>query len=127
MAGTVFVEHVNEHVLLKLLGDLHNTLDNRAVWGTHLGSETLMRGHKNTRTRIACIAALEKKKSELDVREILCRLSDYKDVDNAGLATPTMQFIVKEKRIWRELVQAHFTKNEIQYMINKRPELAGRR
>jgi len=148
MAGTVFVEHVNEHVLLKLLGDLHNTLDNRAVWGTHLGSETLMRGHKNTRTRIACIAALEKKKSELElrerqrmeedtvnmeelpeecVREILCRLSDYKDVDNAGLATPTMQFIVKEKRIWRELVQAHFTKNEIQYIINKRPELAGRR
>ena len=61
-----------------------------------------------------------------------------------GLATPTMQFIVKEKRIWRELVQvgaadkklsnfsqtflqAHFTKNEVQFIINKRPELAGRK
>ena len=105
MAGTVFAEHMNEHVLLKLLADLHATLDDRAVWGTHLGSETLMRGHKNARSRIACIAALEKRKSELElrekqdqddetmsmeelpeecVREILCRLSDYKDVDNAG-------------------------------------------
>jgi len=148
MAGTVFAEHMNEHVLLKLLSDLHATLDDRAVWGTHLGSETLMRGHKNARSRIACIAALEKKKSELElrekqemedetmsmeelpeecVREILCRLSDYRDVDNAGRATPTMQFIVKEKRIWRELVQAHFTKNEIQFIINKRPELAEKK
>ena len=105
MAGSVFAEHMNEHVLLKLLSDLHATLDDRAVWGSHLGSETLMRGLKNTRTRIACIAALEKRKSELEqrekqeqeedtmsmqelpeecVREILCRLSDYKDVDNAG-------------------------------------------
>jgi len=148
MAGTVFAEHMNEHVLLKLLSDLHATLDDRAVWGSHLGSETLMRGHKNARSRIACIAALEKRKSELEqrekqeqeedtmsmqelpeecVREILCRLSDYKDVDNAGRATPTMQFIVKEKRIWRELVQAHFTKNETQFVINKRPELAERK
>ena len=107
MAGTVFSEHMNEHVLLKLLSDLHSTLDDRAVWGSHLGSETLMRGHKNSRSRIACIAALEKRKVELEqrkkleqgeeedtmnmeglpeecVREILCRLSDYKDVDNAG-------------------------------------------
>ena len=103
MAGTVFADHMNEHVLLKLLSDLHATLDDRAVWGTHLGSETLMRGHKNARSRIACIAALEKRKNELElqakqkeastgmeelpeecVREILCRLSDYKDVDSAG-------------------------------------------
>jgi len=148
MAGTVFSEHMNEHVLLKLLSDLHATLDDRAVWGSHLGSETLMKGHKNTRSRIACIAALEKRKSELEqrekqeqdedtmgmeelpeecVREILCRLSDYKDVDSAGRATPTMQFIVKEKRIWRELVQAHFTKNETQFVLNKRPELAEKK
>jgi len=146
MAGTVFADHMNEHVLLKLLSDLHATLDDRAVWGTHLGSETLMRGHKNARSRIACIAALEKRKNELElqakqkeastgmeelpeecVREILCRLSDYKDVDSAGRATPTMQFIVKEKRIWRELVQAHFTRNEIQFVLNKRPELAEKK
>ena len=69
MAGTVFAEHMNEHVLLKLLADLHATLDDRAVWGTHLGSETLMRGHKNASSRIACIAALEKRKSELELRE----------------------------------------------------------
>ena len=119
MAGTVFVEHVNEHVLLKLLGELHNTLDNRAVWGTHLGSETLMRGHKNARTRIACIAALEKKKSELElrerqvmeedtvnmeelpeecVREILCRLSDYKDVDNAGKEQAKLNIFMRENK-----------------------------
>ena len=56
------------------------------------------------------------------VREILCKLSDHKDVDNAGekedrilsvlfdfdclgRTTPTMSYIVSEKRIWRELVQ----------------------
>ena len=32
---------------------------------------------------------------------------------------PTMSLIVKERRIWRELVQAHFTTLQIEFMINK--------
>jgi len=141
MANTVYESHTNEHVLFKFLTDLHGMLDDKTVWGGHLGSETLMRRHKNTRTRIACITVLEKRRSELEqrkseetgtslqelpeecVREILCKLSDHKDVDNAGRTTPTMSYIVSEKRVWRELVQAHFTASQVQFVLNKKPEL----
>lgn len=142
MANTVYESHTNEHVLLKFLTDLHAMLDDKTVWGGHLGSETLIRRHKNTRTRIACITVLEKRRNELElkkqtetaeitmeqlpeecVREILCKLSDHRDVENAGRSTPTMKYIVSEKRIWRELVQAHFTAAEVQFVLNKKPEL----
>ena len=69
MANTVYESHTNEHVLLKFLTDLHAMLDHKTVWGGHLGSETLMRRHKNTRTRIACITVLEKRRSELEQRK----------------------------------------------------------
>ena len=125
----MYESHTNEHVLFKFLTDLHALLDDKTVWGGHLGSETLMRRHKNTRTRIACITVLEKRKSELEqrksedagpsieelpeeverreivdndiakycvltsqcVREILCKLSDHRDVDNAGQSEITRQ------------------------------------
>ena len=69
MANTVYESHTNEHVLFKFLADLHALLDDKTVWGGHLGSETLMRRHKNTRTRIACITVLEKRKSDLEQRK----------------------------------------------------------
>ena len=103
MANTVYESQTNEHILVKFLADLHSMLDDKTVWGSHLGSETLMRRHKNTRTRIACITVLEKRRNEIElrkkqeaaetslealpeecVREILCKLSDYRDVENAG-------------------------------------------
>ena len=103
MANTVYESQTNEHILLKFLADLHAMLDDRTVWGSHLGSETLIRRHKNTRTRIACISVLERRRNELElkqksetdettiealpeecVREILCKLSDHRDVENAG-------------------------------------------
>ena len=49
MANTVYESHTNEHILVKFLADLHAILDDRTVWGNHLGSETLIRRHKNTR------------------------------------------------------------------------------
>ena len=103
MANTCCETHTNEHVLFKFLKDLHAMLDDKTVWGSHLGSETLLRRHKNTRTRIACITVLEKRRNEIElrktsekpeltmeslpeecVREILCKLSDHRDVENAG-------------------------------------------
>jgi len=57
------------------------------------------------------------------VREILLRLSDAKDLDTAGEVMPVMSLIVKERRIWRELVQAHFTTLQTEFMLNKKPEL----
>ena len=65
----MYESHTNEHVLFKFLTDLHALLDDKTVWGGHLGSETLMRRHKNTRTRIACITVLEKRKSDLEQRK----------------------------------------------------------
>ena len=103
MANTVYESQTNEHILVKFLSDLHSMLDDKTVWGSHLGSETLIRRHKNTRTRIACITVLEKRRTEVElrkkqeaaemsldslpeecVREILCKLSDHRDVENAG-------------------------------------------
>ena len=91
MAGTVYGEHCNEHVLKSLVGELHDSLDDkydgddcgdmmmmmmilrmmmmmilrmviiflcRGVWGSHLGSETLLRRHAKSRRRIACISMM---------------------------------------------------------------------
>jgi len=146
MAGTVFAEQANEHVLRRLVGELHTSLDTRGVWGSHLGSETLLRRHTKSRRRIACIAAVEKRKSVVEraareegeevelgelpeecVREILSRLSDSRDLDSAGKASPVMGLIVRERRIWRELLQAHFTPAEVEFVLKKRPEVAGAR
>jgi len=108
MAAAVYIKNQNEHVLRKLLGDLHTTLDQYRVWGAHLGSEQMQKGHNASRSRIACIAAVEKRRSivrleeeqrdaeeknfaqmgdlpEECVREILLRLSDGGDVDRAAL------------------------------------------
>ena len=65
----MYESQTNEHILVKFLADLHSMLDDKTVWGSHLGSETLMRRHKNTRTRIACITVLEKRKSELEQKK----------------------------------------------------------
>lgn len=150
MAGTVYAEQCNEHVLRNLVAELHSSLDTKGVWGSHLGSETLLRRHTKSRRRIACITVVEKRKSEVErehreasaeegeememeqlpeecIREILCRLSDRRDLDSAGKASPVMSLIVQERRIWRELVQAHFTKNEIEFVLKKRPELAEKK
>ena len=40
-----------------------------------------------------------------------------------GRTTPTMSYIVSEKRVWRELVQAHFTSSQVQFVLNKKPDL----
>lgn len=145
MAGTVFSEHRNEHVLRALLESLQGCLENKAVWGSHLGGAGLVSGHTTVRRRIACITALESRRDEIErrrreeiqddpvmdmnalpeecLREILCRLGQDRDVVSAGKATPTMGYIVEERRIWRELVEAHFTPNEIEFVRAKRPEL----
>lgn len=138
MACTVFAEHRNEHVLRDLLNQLHTSMDSRPVWGTQLGCESLLLGQNNARRKIACISAMARRKEEMVskeqsikmdnlpeecVREILCRLGHNTDIDRAGQVMQTMGMIVKEKRIWRELVQAHFTTDELEFVMKKRPEL----
>ena len=57
------------------------------------------------------------------IREILLRLSDPKDLENAGDTCTTMDTIAREKRVWRELVQAHFTKAQIEFVLREKPGL----
>ena len=59
------------------------------------------------------------------IREILLRLSDPKDVERAGDTCQTMSTIAREKRVWRELAQTHFTKQQIDSILADRPDLAA--
>ena len=57
------------------------------------------------------------------IREILLRLNDPSDILRAGQSCVTMDRIACEKRVWRELVQTHFTKAQIEFVWAERPEL----
>ena len=52
MANTVYESQTNEHILVKFLADLHSMLDDKTVWGSHLGSAHLFRQHLDSRRRI---------------------------------------------------------------------------
>ena len=60
------------------------------------------------------------------VREILLRLDAHEDIRRAGNVCALMGGIAKEKRIWRELVQSHFTPAQIAYVVNAKPQLQVR-
>lgn len=48
------------------------------------------------------------------IREILLRLSDYKDLMNSGDAIPSANSLINdEQHIWRELCNYHFTGQQI--------------
>ena len=47
------------------------------------------------------------------IREILLRLSDSKDLETAGRTCSAMHNIAREKRVWRELVQSHFSEQQV--------------
>ena len=57
------------------------------------------------------------------IREILLRLNDPSDILRASQSCVTMDRIACEKRVWRELVQTHFTKAQIEFILSERPEL----
>ena len=57
------------------------------------------------------------------IREILLRLDRTDDIERAGNACTTMSNITKEKRIWRELVQTHFSRAQIEYVVHQKPHL----
>ena len=48
------------------------------------------------------------------VREILLKLSDPGDLERAAGTCAVMKTVAAEKRVWRELVQTHFSKMEVQ-------------
>ena len=53
----------------------------------------------------------------------MLRLSDPADLERAGQTCETMSSISNERRVWRELVQTHFTKVQVEYVLENNPRL----
>eukprot|EP00096_Caligus_rogercresseyi_P010351 TRINITY_DN3737_c0_g1_i1.p1 TRINITY_DN3737_c0_g1~~TRINITY_DN3737_c0_g1_i1.p1 ORF type:complete len:395 (-),score=127.78 TRINITY_DN3737_c0_g1_i1:960-2117(-) len=137
MADVVYESQSHEDILRSLMEELHATMTIYNVWGSHLGSSQLFQDHLQRRQRItefvekmqarykqdlASLSASPDLVSVLPeecVREILLRLSSKKDLLSAADTCSVMDSIVKEKRIWRELVQAHFSKPQIESLLKE--------
>ena len=53
------------------------------------------------------------------VRDILLRLPDHKDLERCGDAWALMGQLVQDQQIWRRLTKHHFTKQQIEFAIDK--------
>lgn len=53
------------------------------------------------------------------IREIILRINDHRDLEASSAAWTLMAALASEQRIWRELSQFHFTKNQIDQIIQK--------
>ena len=51
------------------------------------------------------------------IREILLRLSDYKDLINAGQAYDVMRSLLDEQHIWKQLCKYHFTRPQVRQIM----------
>ncbi len=49
------------------------------------------------------------------IREILLRLTDYKDLMNSGQAYDIMQSLLDEQHIWRQLCKYHYTRAQLRW------------
>lgn len=53
------------------------------------------------------------------VREIILRINDHRDLEASSAAWTLMAALASEQRVWRELTQFHFTKPQIDQIIQK--------
>ena len=130
MANTVYKSNANEHIFRKLMDELQATMTIYRVWGSHLGSSQLFKQHLESRRRITEFVEKMQVEYKQDlatpsspglvnalpeecIREILLRLSDSRDLETASKTCETMKSVASEKRVWRELVQTHFTKMQV--------------
>jgi len=139
LAWQVASNQQNVHVLHQLLDDLKKMLANYYCWGRPLGSTILWEQHLATLEKLCQQAAsieikgpppteVEGGRSLSDlpeelIREILLRLSDYKDLVNSAQANTVMSsLIMDEQHIWRELCRYHFSKMQIRSAIQAMSE-----
>lgn len=133
VAFQVSVSQQNIHTLNKLLDDLRKTLLEYYCWGRPLGSTVLWAQHLRTIDRIHAIANRieiqepgEEVRPKLEdlpeecIREILLRLADHRDVERASGAYPLMRQLAAEQRVWRELCQFHFTRQQLEFILASR-------
>ncbi|XP_047503274.1 F-box only protein 32 isoform X2 [Pieris napi] len=100
--------------------------ERRSCWGRPLGSRALWGHHDHAIARIHRIVnsiriqepgpEVVPKLHDLPeecIREILLRISDHRDLDSASSAWSVMASLCSEHRVWRELVNFHFTSQQI--------------
>ncbi|KAH7645226.1 hypothetical protein HUG17_0764 [Dermatophagoides farinae] len=122
----------NIHIIRKLLIELREIVDKYLCWGRPLGSTSLWEQHLRTMERICEMTdAIEiippepgdgkPSWSELPeelIREILLRLSDYKDLERSAQACQRMNSLLNEEQhIWKQLVKYHFTKDQLRWAL----------
>ncbi|XP_027203164.2 uncharacterized protein LOC113797049 isoform X1 [Dermatophagoides pteronyssinus] len=122
----------NIHVIRELLIELREIVDKYLCWGRPLGSTSLWEQHLRTMERICEMTdAIEitppkpgdgkPSWSELPeelIREILLRLSDYKDLKRSAQACQRMNSLLNEEQhIWKQLVKYHFTKDQLRWSL----------
>ncbi|OTF80995.1 hypothetical protein BLA29_003648, partial [Euroglyphus maynei] len=121
----------NIHVIRELLIELREIVDKYLCWGRPLGSTSLWEQHLRTMERICEMTdAIEiippkhgdgKSWSDLPeelIREILLRLSDYKDLERSAQACQRMNSLLNEEQhIWKQLVKYHFTKDQLRWSL----------
>lgn len=122
----------NLNVLRGLVNQLQDLLnqENQKCWGKPLGSQTLWRGNVQTIQRIQAIAnkiiinepgpEIRTKLHDLPdecIREIILRITDYKDLESSSGAWSLMAALVSEQRVWRELANFHFTDVQIENVL----------
>lgn len=121
----------NIHILQLLLQDMEQTLRKYQCWGRPLGSTQLWAEHGRTLQRIADIRKdiqirgpppdspppqLRHLPPEL-LREILLRLTDYRDLVNSGQAYPVVQALLEEEHVWRQLCLFHFSPAQLEHHL----------
>lgn len=53
------------------------------------------------------------------IREIILRINDHRDLEASSAAWTLMKALASEQRVWRELTQFHFSKQQIDQIIQK--------
>lgn len=57
------------------------------------------------------------------IREVILRINDHHDLESASAAWTLMAALTSEQRVWRELTQFHFNKNQIGQMMKKQLQI----
>lgn len=137
----------NVHILRQLLHDIKKMINSYYCWGRPLGSTLLWDQHLQTLEKICEQAAAiqikapapmsstsqhndhnsnatDDEKSLADqlpeelVREILLRLSDYRDVVNSTCAFNAPN-LLSESHLWRKLCEYHFNGLQVASVVSK--------
>ncbi|XP_074603078.1 F-box only protein 32 isoform X2 [Brevipalpus obovatus] len=131
IASQVASNQQNIHILHTLLHDLKKIMRKYYCWGRPLGSTLLWEQHLRTIEKICeMVNTIQIKKPSEDgskritdlpeelIREILLRLSDYKDLISSGQAYDVMDSLLDEQHIWRQLCKYHFTRQQVRQVAS---------